>query len=258
MQGRPLRCLYFWFLVRADLARLPSWLQYDIAVTLRECGLTILELSQGRVPCTLTTQSSTSTIITLPLSDTDGLDYRSGNDPSARQTCQFEDLPGHGKFRRLAFERLSQADQLKGVIFVVDAANLTPEDASFRDTISFLYMVLLALQRSSTLTRTSKVPVSTSVLVAVNKEDLFTALPANDVKGLLEVEITRLRDASDRQLPESGSVRDSDWIGPETEDFKFSDMTHLNIDISVIGGSALNRGELDACGWQKWVSMHAS
>lgn len=76
--------------------------------------------------------------------------------------------------------------KLRGVIFVVDTAALS-EDEALRDTATYLHDVLLILQKRAQKKGKSspKIAMEVPVLVAANKQDLFTALPPNSVRERL-------------------------------------------------------------------------
>ncbi|EEP76055.1 predicted protein [Uncinocarpus reesii 1704] len=134
--------------------------------------------------------------------------YRSVNDPTLadhRKTqvkYRVRDTPGHGKLRDAQgiSQLKSMADSkptkgtARGVIFMVDAGTIMDE-TELRDAAGYLHDVLLILQRRLANSRNSvfrKLP-DVPVMIAANKQDLFTALPANSVKQRLEAEIERIR-----------------------------------------------------------------
>ena len=91
---------------------------------------------------------------------------------------------------------------------MVDAADLSSSSSvdgtdSLRLTAEYLHDILLLLQ-----TRSSKLGAKDGkglpLLLAANKLDLFTALPAALVKSALEKEITKVRDSRSKGLLDSG------------------------------------------------------
>lgn len=174
------------------------------------------------------------------------------------------DLPGHGKLRADALARLETkalADaKAKAVVFMLDASSLA-DSAYLQDAATYLYDVLLALQRRTANIKTSKIPSAIPVLVAPNKGDLFTALPAALVKSTLEAEIGKVRVSRSRGLLDSGVGGDDvggeevdGWLGAYgTEKFGFEQMREFNVYVDVLGGSVLDEGAgVDK--WWKWMT----
>ena len=171
------------------------------------------------------------------------------------------DTPGHGKLR--LEQGLSQISDpsIRGVIFVVDSSVLDASDTSIqRDAASYLHDVLLALQRRTIGKERSKPKPQTAVLVAANKQDLFTSLPAGSVRERLQTEIERVRLSRRKGLSSVGqeaSHEDEDDIlgGGGEEKFSFKLMKEeYSIDIDVIGGAV--KGEEAGKGvrrWEEWI-----
>lgn len=95
--------------------------------------------------------------------------------------------------------------------------------------------------------------------MACNKNDLFTALPAGRVKGLLEREITKVRENRARGLLDSGlksadEMEEDDeggWLGEGGEgEFRFEMMEEAGVEVVVKGGS-VERGDGEY--WRQWV-----
>ncbi|KAI1115942.1 signal recognition particle receptor beta subunit-domain-containing protein [Nemania sp. NC0429] len=190
--------------------------------------------------------------------------------PGAHRKFRLVDTPGHGKLRGAAMAQLvggggggsgggtggNDAAMLRGVVFVVDAATLDDEVA---DAATFLHDVLLALQRRAGASRTSRAPGAVHVLVAANKLDLFTALPASLVRGNLEAELGRIRLSRSKGLLDSGvgaddvgSDEQDGWLGEYgSEKFTFAQMREFDIEVDVLGGSVLE-GDVDK--WWDWIS----
>ncbi|KAL2156594.1 hypothetical protein VTH82DRAFT_1339 [Thermothelomyces myriococcoides] len=155
---------------------------------------------------------------------------------------------------------------LKALVFVVDAAALAEgsEGPGLATAAEYLYEVLLALQRRHRRGSGSRAPSSIPVLVAANKLDLFTALPAALVKSQLEAEIGRIRKARSKGLLDSGEADDggADPLGPDEADswlgaygsdkFSFKEMLEFDIEVDVIGGNVVGEGP-GADKWWKWI-----
>ncbi|KAI0486676.1 signal recognition particle receptor beta subunit-domain-containing protein [Xylaria cf. heliscus] len=191
--------------------------------------------------------------------------------PGAHKKFQLVDTPGHGKLRGGAVMPLLAGDgrpgkaaatqfgdpaSLRGVVYVLDAAAL--EDA-LADAATYLYDVLLALQKRAGAGRTSRSPNAVHVLVAANKLDLFTALPASLVRSNLEAELGRIRLSRSKGLLDSGvgtdevgSEEQDSWLGAYgSEKFTFGQMREFDIEVDVIGGSVLE-GNIDK--WWEWIA----
>lgn len=231
-----------------------------------------MKLERGKHAETRTSQAPLSVDISLPVTTATGSSkYRSAHDPSNQIHKKFllADTPGHGKLRHHAFESVIKPQNLKGIIFVVDAADLSSGNSgvgneSLRQTAEYLHDLLLLLQKRATSTKTSKGPQELPVLVAANKLDLFTALPAPLVKLALESEITKVRSSRNKGLLDSGiGMNDSDiseekeWLGDGGEGkFEFSQMEEANVSVSVAGGNVLGTDGPDVKQWWDWIGSN--
>jgi len=180
------------------------------------------------------------------------------------------DTPGHGKLRQehslgpLA-TGATGSSKIRAVVFVVDAGALSDPDA-LAPAATYLHDALLALQRRAASSKSAKsTPVP--VLVAANKMDLFTALPATLVRTTLEAELTRIRAARSRGLLDSGvgaedvgaAGRDEHdaWLGEYGSDkFTFAQMAEFDVDVDVLPGSVTggDGGAPDVDRWWAWIA----
>lgn len=168
------------------------------------------------------------------------------------------DTPGHGKLR--LEHALSQLGNpaLRGVIFVVDSSVLDSSDSSAsRDTAAYLHDTLLALQQRISGKGSKKPKTALPVLIAANKQDLFTALPAGAVKDRLQSEIERVRVSRSKGLSAVGQDTDEDegedvlgGGGEEKFTFKLLEEEY-DTKIDVIGGAV--KGEEAGKGVQRWL-----
>ncbi|KAI0835638.1 P-loop containing nucleoside triphosphate hydrolase protein [Hypoxylon sp. FL0890] len=176
--------------------------------------------------------------------------------PGAHRKFLLVDTPGHGKLRNQHAMTKIASSTLRGIIYVLDAASL---DDSLADTAGYLYDVLLALQKRTGAGKTSKTPNEIHVLIAANKLDLFTALPASLVKSNLEAELSRIRQSRSKGLLDSGvgddeigSEEQDGWLGQYgSEKFSFGQMREFDIEVDIIGGSVID-GKVDK--WWDWIS----
>ncbi|KAI8626912.1 signal recognition particle receptor beta subunit [Xylariaceae sp. FL1651] len=190
--------------------------------------------------------------------------------PGSHKKFLLIDTPGHGKLRGAAMgqlggdgksnmksqTQLGDSAMLRGVVYMLDAATL---DDSLADAATYLYEVLLALQKRAGSGRTSRSPNAVHVLVAANKLDLFTAMPASLVRSNLEAELGRMRQSRSKGLLDSGvgtddigSEEQDNWLGEySSEKFTFGQMREFDIEVDVIGGSILE-GNIDK--WWDWIA----
>ena len=146
---------------------------------------------------------------------------------------------------------------------MVDSAAISSA-TSLTETAEYLHDVLLVLQKRHTQGKTSKGPQQIPVLVAANKQDVFTSLPASIVRSKLEEEITKVRATKSRGLLDSGIGMDEDtgadeeanWLGEYgSKNFKFGQMEEHGIDIGIAGGNVKGdgkeQGKVDE--WWAWI-----
>ncbi|BFZ59369.1 hypothetical protein YB2330_000377 [Saitoella coloradoensis] len=158
----------------------------------------------------------------------------------ADRTARLVDLPGHPKLAHL-FEAELALNTPKGLVFVIDSAALARPDA-IRAVAEQLYALFVRLQ---------KVKTAVPVLIACNKSDLFTALPAPRVKTLLEAEIEKIRKirSAEISLAEGEDEEDKELLGWEGEDFKFGMLE--GTEVEVVSGS-VDKNEVQA--WKDWMA----
>ncbi|KAM3510715.1 hypothetical protein MY11210_005641 [Beauveria gryllotalpidicola] len=216
----------------------------------------------GSTPATTrTSQASQSVELHASTDAANKTTYRNHDESDGTYTkFLLVDTPGHGKLRNAALGRLRRADKLRAVVFVVDAAALGEHDV-LAATAQYLHDALLVLQNKATTTakdRRGAVPV----LVAANKTDLFTALPAAMVRANLEAEISRIRASRSKGLLDSGVGADElgaeeqdGWLGEYGADkFSFEQMQEFGIDVDVLSGS-VTAEEPDADKWWWWIAQ---
>ena len=197
--------------------------------------------------------------------------YRSINDPSNQAHKKFllADTPGHGKLRHHAFDSIIKPDNLRGIIFLVDAADIATSNTSagndcLRQTAEYLHDLLLLLQKRSMNPKSSRGPKELPVLVATNKLDLFTALPAPLVKIALETEITNVRRSRGKGLLDSGIGmneldigEEKEWLGDGGEGkFDFSQMEEVGVSVTTAGGNVLGVDGPDVKQWWHWLGSN--
>lgn len=247
-----------------DLGRRLFLLKYVPALLNEIAQLLIhLQFERGEAAETHTSQTPVAVECSLPVGTTAGTDrYRSVNDPtnSIHKKFLLVDTPGHGKLRHHALESITSPENLKGIIFLVDAATLSASDEGLRQTADYLHDVLLLLQKRTENKKTAKALKEVPVLIAANKMDLFTALPAALVKSSLETEITKVRASRSKGLLDSGIGMDDadedkdDWLGEMgSSDFKFSQMEEFDVSVELLGGNVLG-GTPNVNKWWRWIS----
>ena len=112
--------------------------------------------------------------------------------------------------------------------------------------------------------KSSRAPAAVPVLIAANKQDLFTALPAALVRSNLEAELGRIRRTKSKGLLDSGVGADDVGAGPEeaddwlgeygSEKFSFSQMREFDIEVDVIGGNIVGDGP-GPDKWWRWIAQ---
>ncbi|KAL8927572.1 MAG: hypothetical protein Q9208_002379 [Pyrenodesmia sp. 3 TL-2023] len=222
-------------------------------------------LERGRAAFTHTSQVPLIVEVSLPVKTTVASSrFRSPNDPTWEVTKKLliQDTPGHGKLRHYAVDSINKPQNLQGIIFMVDAADLSADTSEGpRQTAEYLHDVLLQLQKQVTGSKSSKARKEMPVLIAANKLDLFTALPAPTVKSKLESEITKVRKSRSEGLMDSGiGAKDldlgteGDWLGDiGNGDFKFSQLEEVNIQVKVLGGNVTGADGSEVKQWWDWI-----
>lgn len=150
----------------------------------------------------------------------------------------------------------------RGIIYMLDAATLS-ENEFLADAAAYLYNVLLHLQHRAAI---SKKKPNISVLVAANKTDLFTALPAGAVKEKLETEIERIRQSKRRGLLDASANPAADDEGSEVlggdsgqGQFGFKLLEEeAGVTVDVLGGSVNTDDETNPASgvlrWEEWIA----
>ncbi|KAK0511362.1 hypothetical protein JMJ35_005935 [Cladonia borealis] len=250
---------------------LPTFLLVGPSGSGKTSLLTLFE--RGQPATTRTSQTPLTVELSLPLTTpAASSQYRSAADPSTQFHKKFllADTPGHGKLRHHAFDTIIKPQNLKGIIFMVDAADISTSTSTtgaagneaLRQTAEYLHDLLLLLQKRAN-TKTSRAPPDIPVLIAANKLDLFTALPAPLVKSALETEITNVRNSRGKGLLDSGIGMDDiaggageerEWLGEGGEGkFTFGQMEESNVQVSVVGWNVVGAEGPDVQGWWAWV-----
>ncbi|CAK7235483.1 hypothetical protein SCUCBS95973_009285 [Sporothrix curviconia] len=228
---------------------------------------------ERRAPKPATTYTSqTTNIVELAVNEDGTSKYSDDLDASGAVAKKFlvVDTPGHGKLRGATLAKLTSASstasdtKLRAVVYMVDSAALA-EDGGIAAAASYLYDILLALQKRMGAGNSSKAPPAIPVLVAANKADLFTALPAALIKTQLEAELGRIRTSRSKGLLSSGvgaddidSANESDeWLGEYgSKAFHFAQMREFDIEVDVVAGNVVG-GDGSGPGvdkWWKWIA----
>lgn len=152
---------------------------------------------------------------------------------------------------------------------MVDTAALSDPE-TLRDTASYLYDVLFVLQRRALKKKNknvAKVAGEIPVLVAANKQDLFTALPPGSVRQCLEAEIDRIRKSKSKGLMDANTdfgtgEEEDDILGSNNVNDTFTfDLLgdEIGISVEVVGGAVKGdeEGNLGAGvrKWEEWIGQ---
>ncbi|KAH8729095.1 signal recognition particle receptor beta subunit-domain-containing protein [Phaeosphaeriaceae sp. PMI808] len=194
--------------------------------------------------------------------------YRSSGDPAFERSRRLLllDTPGHGKLRHYATAQLTSAQSVRGIIFVVDASAIA-EESGLTEASTYLHDILLLLQKRHNSATSSKPPRAIPVLVAANKLDLFTALPANLVKIQLEKCITGVRANRAKALRDAGAAlsggedevdEEREWLGAGGEGpFEFAQMGEIGSSVEVVGANVWSGKEVGKVdGWWEWIALY--
>lgn len=151
------------------------------------------------------------------------------------------DLPGHAKLGHLLNDALNTYSNIKGILFVIDAA---AGPNGVRVAAERLFTLLL---------RTEQRMGGIDLMIACNKADVFNMIPAVRMKSLLEEEIQNIRETRSKGLGTvgaSGSLEDDNeddgsWLGGERFEF-----VNLDSEVSISDGSVLTNNVEH---WKRWV-----
>lgn len=171
---------------------------------------------------------------------------------------------------------LTSPTPAKGIIFVVDSTSLSSSTADgepnklLTETAEYLHDTLLILQKRYANAKSSKIKEETPFLIAANKLDLFTSLPANVVKATLENEISRIRETRAKGLLSVGTIGKGEGLGSTEEEepdeerdvlggttegkFDFSNMREWNLEVVVKGGNVVGDEGPGVGGWWEWIA----
>jgi signal recognition particle receptor subunit beta len=234
------------------------------------CDIHILtppQTERGTAPTTHTSTTPLSIEALLPDPHVPASShYRSPGDPAFERSRRFIilDTPGHGKLRNFATSTLADPKNVRGIIFFVDAAAID-EEAGLNEAAEYLHDVLLSLQKRYTNAKTSKGPKEIPVLIAANKMDLFTALPATSVKTKLEKAISQVRNNRGKALRDANALNgdeeldeEKEWLGEGGEgSFEFDQMREIGTTVDVVGGNVSKGKDVgDVAGWWSWIGEH--
>ncbi|KAK6348289.1 hypothetical protein TWF718_006095 [Orbilia javanica] len=222
----------------------------------RDAGKTSLLLYLQEKTLIPTQTSTTPATVKLPPSALSPAD--SQDDSAPTKPFHIRDTPGHPKLRSTALDTIIQpTESCIGVVYVLDSAVLSTQ-ARITDTAEYLYELLLAIQKryavlSESTTSTEPIPL----LIACNKNDLFTALPSTKISNLLQTELSRMKETKRKGLLNAGAGENDDEdmdhvLGDETSDqITWDGLKEFGVEISVQSGS-VKSGAVD--GWTSWMS----
>lgn len=159
--------------------------------------------------------------------------------------------------------------KLRGIIFVVDTAALTGDEV-LRDTATYLHEILSILQKRAL--KKGKVAAEAAaeipVLVAANKQDLFTALPPGSVREKLEREIDHIRKSRSKGLMDASADagvddREDEILGNDNGQDAFSFKLleqEVGIRVDVVGGAIKGDDNDESFGsgvrkWEEWIGQ---
>ena len=112
--------------------------------------------------------------------------------------------------------------------------------------------------------RSSKTSRKLPVLIAMNKMDLFTALPLQKAQLVLEAELARIHSTSSQTLWDSAkpefdhSIGEDDWLSKDRAFLRFSQMDKISLEVSVVGGVASGAEGSNIDIWKSWIVTHTN
>jgi signal recognition particle receptor subunit beta len=127
------------------------------------------------------------------------------------------------------------AADTRGVVFVVDASA-----QEWSDTAEYLYGVLLRLQLLQDAPGNKR--EGFPVLVACNKSDLFTALPAGRIRSVLEGEVEKVREGRSKGIVGVGEEEEEVEILGGVGRFTFESLEELGVKVVFKGASTSKDG----------------
>lgn len=164
------------------------------------------------------------------------------------------DIPGHPKLFQRFDQTIATHSNIKGILFVVDAADCTPK--GLEKMAQYLFRVLL---------RTEQRDGGIDIMIACNKADVFSMVPSSKLRDILQDELTDIRDAKVNSL---GAVKNEDTISNKgkdgDDDDGFDDLadgswlgTKGKIDFSKLEGQvSLADGSVttnNVESWKRWI-----
>ncbi|KAF3906612.1 hypothetical protein ABW20_dc0108979 [Dactylellina cionopaga] len=228
----------------------------------RDAGKTSLLLylqEKTLVPTQTSTTTSTIKLSTSALGSTKSENGEPNNDETLYgKPFHLKDTPGHPKLRSFALTTITQhTTSCIGIIFMIDSAVLSAQPR-LTDTVEYLYELLLAIQKryavlSEATTSTEPIPL----LIACNKNDLFTSLPSAKISNLLQTELGRMKESKRKGLLNAGAGEDDDEdldrvLGDERSDeITWDALKEFGVDVTVQSGS-IKTGAIQS--WASWIS----
>ncbi|CCJ30507.1 unnamed protein product [Pneumocystis jirovecii] len=142
------------------------------------------------------------------------------------------DFPGHSKF----YHMFRETDHLQSVIFMVDSSIIIK---NAHHVAQQLYLLLKDL-------RVKKIR---SLLIAANKDDLFTSLSASKISSILEENLEEISFSRSKSIAEMDEKDDDDnWLMNAEGKVQLNDIRGLNI--VVLSGSVENDR---FSSWTEWM-----
>ncbi|KAJ6263234.1 Signal recognition particle subunit [Drechslerella dactyloides] len=211
-----------------------------------------------------TQTSTTSATVKLPTGVLEQIKSEDGEtsipeDIGSRHSFHLKDTPGHPKLRSQALTSINLGPKACiGIIFMLDSAVLSSQPR-LTDTVEYLYELLLVIQKqyNSLSESSASSPDPIPLLIACNKNDLFTALPSAKISILLQTELGRMKETKRKGLLNAGAGEEDDEdldrvLGDENSDHvTWEGLREFGVEISVQSGSIKST---HAESWKSWMS----
>ncbi|KAK9466631.1 signal recognition particle receptor beta subunit-domain-containing protein [Lipomyces arxii] len=167
--------------------------------------------------------------------------------PESAKSYVLVDSPGHQKLRHYMFSTLdtsTTARTMHGIVFVVDASAMSRPE-KLREAAEYLGAILR---------KTNRRRGGADILVAANKSELFTAVPAKRLKTLMENELDKLAKSKANSVmgvDADTGVDDDEYMQLQIGEFKFE---ACESEVTFLDGS-IETGKIES--WLEWMTEKA-
>ncbi|EPS38340.1 hypothetical protein H072_7962 [Dactylellina haptotyla CBS 200.50] len=224
----------------------------------REAGKTSFLLYLQEKTLVATQTSTTPSTVKLSPTALESSKSEDGDSSAFGKPFHLKDTPGHPKLRSFALTTITDPTaSCLGIVYMLDSAAIIAQPR-LTDTVEYLYELLLAVQKRYTvLSETTTTAEPIPLLIACNKNDLFTALPSAKISSQLQSELGRMKETKRKGLLNAGAGENDDEdleqvLGDDRSDqITWEGLREFGVDVSLQSGS-IKSGSVG--GWTSWVS----